>query len=133
MGLHTMNLDMNGTAVRLPQAHRQQRRDPVLLTLSAPIELSFDDLVAALFVWEAVAWDEITDDTTARELIAEAVFNGGCLRVETARAQVLGIDAHGLPGDEAWEWLAFCRQRVTDLFGPAVPAPRRELAKVVSR
>jgi hypothetical protein len=27
-----------------------------------------------------------------------------------------------------WEWLAFWRQRVTELFGPAVPTPRTDQA-----
>jgi len=130
MGLTTMNLDMNGTAVRFPQAHRQQRTDPVLVTVSAPIELSFDDLVAALFLWEPPTWDEITDDRAARELIAEAVFNLGCNGLEEARSALLNAESTALPGDDVWEWVAFCRQRVTDLFGPTVPTPRRELAEV---
>lgn len=134
--MRTTIASMGRAAVAFGTSHRQHRTDPVLVTVSAPIELSFDDLVAALFLWEPVSWEDIADDRTARELIAEAVFNVGCGGLDTARAAVLTTESTGLPGEEMWEWLEFCRQRVTELFGPAVPAPRttsRALVTEVTR
>lgn len=131
--MRTTIATMGSAAVAFGTSHRQHRTDPVLTTVSAPIELSFDDLVAALFRWDPWSREEVADDRAARELVAESVFNFGCEGLEEARAAVLTAESTMLPGDAAWEWLAFCRQRVTELFGTAVPAPRTEQAvKVVA-
>lgn len=126
--MRTTIASMGRTAVAFGTSHRIPGEpggtDPVLVTMSAPIELSFDDLVAALFVWEPHSRADITDDRTARELIAEAVFNLGCGSLVTAREEVLAAESTAVPGDVMWEWIEFCRQRVTDLFGTTVPAPR---------
>jgi hypothetical protein len=126
--MRTTIASMGRAAVAFGTSHRTLGElggtDPVLVTMSAPIELSFDDLVAALFVWEPHSRADIVDDRTARELIAEAVFNRGCNSLVTAREDVLAAEATALPGDVMWEWIEFCRQRVTDLFGTAVPTPR---------
>lgn len=124
--MRTTIATMGQAAVAFRTSHRQRRSDPALVTISAPIELAFDDLVAVLFRWDSR--DEIADDMTARELVAESVFNFGCEGLDEARAEMLNAEAAAVPGDEVWEWLAFCRQRVIELFGPAVPAPRTEQA-----
>src|SRR4051812_10808227 len=102
--MRTTIATMNRAAVSFGISHRQQRTDPTLVTISAPIELSFDDLVAALYVWDPSSRSDIADDRTARELVAETVFNGGSEALDTARAAVVAAESIALPGDEVWEW-----------------------------
>lgn len=93
-----------------------ERETPVMVTVTAPIELSFDDLVAALYQIPAL---DSSDDKAVRLLIADAVFNEGTMSIARWRDEVAEIRR----GTPEFRWLTECRSIITRVFGtPAAPA-----------
>lgn len=111
-------------------------REPVLVEVTAPVQLSLDDVAATLFTSEASA-AELAYDDTVRRLVAELVVTAGSTEVEERRCRLgeTRLDTAGAAR------LAYCRHRAADVFGagtevsrpaghdtsPTVPAARREL------
>jgi hypothetical protein len=95
---------------------------PVMLTITAPLELSYEDMVAALFLNDGMAPDELTD-AYVPVLVADAVYNEGLVALARARDDM--DDAK--PGTDKHEWLLDCHKAVTRVFGgpTAAPAVRR--------
>ncbi len=93
---------------------------PVLVTMSAPIALSYEDLVAVLYQCPDA---DCTNDDEVRYLIADAVVNDGLLTVDSWRCEVTDIRR----GTAQYRWLTECRAIVTRVFGTpaAVPAQTR--------
>src|SRR5436309_779820 len=87
---------------------------PAVLTISAPIALSTEDLVAALYRWEGTAFDELDDDAYVRELVVESVVNGGLESIATAAGEM----RQARPGTFAHDWLTTCQRAVARVFGP---------------
>jgi hypothetical protein len=97
---------------------------PVMLTVTAPIPLSFDDMVAALFLCFDSSMNpaELAHDAFVRQLVAEGVYNEGLLALAHTRLDMADVE----PGTEAHAWLTDCRAAITRVFGgPTKPAARR--------
>jgi len=106
---------LNDAQVPFQTAHRDEHYStgPVMATVVAPpIDLSFHDLVAALFRWDWI--DPDTPDDEVRALIVESVINNGCMCLQETLEGMTAAERR--PGTAAHAWLQFCRQRVTDLF-----------------
>lgn len=88
--------------------------EPVVVTVSAPISLSLEDVVAVLFEW-AAPWVELAQDETVRHLVATAVTAWGCAHLEDVRCALIEprLDA------EQCAYLAYCRDRAVAVFGTA--------------
>jgi hypothetical protein len=127
---------LNGHPVAVDQDHRRWSAadyipgapetpghyEPVVLTVSAPISLSLEDVVALLFDWGGLSYEDLADDHLVRALVAETVVNHGCSHLEELRCR-LG-ERTSLTQD-ATTWLAYCRHRATSVFTPH-PAPSVE-------
>jgi len=127
--------------VRVPQVHRQwtpadytpdgvgsTEPEPVLVEVTAPVQLSLDDVTAILFT--NATREELADDDTVRWLVAEFMVSRGSADVQEMRC-LLGetrLDT------AATARLACCRHRAATVFSTApaveqaaVPQARREL------
>jgi hypothetical protein len=118
---------LNGQPVAVDQEHRRWsaadyipgapetpgQYEPVVLTVSASISLSLEDVVALLFDWGGLSYEDLADDHLVRALVADTVVNQGCSHLEELRCR-LG-ERTSLTQDAA-TWLAYCRQRATALF-----------------
>jgi len=111
--------DLNGQPTMVQQMHRRcwildgagiGEYEPVALTVLAPVALSLDDAAAVLFGW-AVSDEELADDKSVRELVADTVINEGGQRIEELRCQTTGA-----LGAEQRAYLAHCRHRVAEVF-----------------
>jgi hypothetical protein len=111
--------DLNGQPTMVQQMHRRcwirdgagtGEYEPVALTVLAPVALSLDDAAAVLFGW-AVGDEELADDTSVRELVADTVINEGGQRIEELRCQITG----GLDAEQR-ALLAACRHRAAEVF-----------------
>jgi hypothetical protein len=130
---------LNGHPVPVHQVHRRWTAsdyvlgapemdgyEPVVVTVTAPIGLSVEDVAAVLFDWN-VPYEDLADDHIVRDLIAEAVVNWGCRQLEELRAR-LGERTNLTSEDSAY--LAYCRQRATAVFAPCTTVPGRALVGV---
>lgn len=116
-------VSLNGTQVTDFQACTQDRDStpaPAAVTLTASVELTTNDLVAALFRWEGASQAELDHDDDVRLLIAEAVLNGGLAALADTRVEMALCQT----GTDRWDWLQFCRLRVAQLY-PDVPEQTR--------
>jgi hypothetical protein len=93
---------------------------PVMLTVTAPVELSYEDMVAALFLSDGIGADELTDDYVPL-LVADAVFNEGLTAISNARIDMADVK----PGTDQHDWLTACRAAITRVFGGPIAAPAR--------
>lgn len=117
-------VSLNGTRVDDFRACTQTRHAvPVAVTLTATVELSTDDLAAALYRWETATQDELDRDDDVRLFIAEAVLNGGLSDLSDQRAELAAC----VPGTAQWEWAQYCRRRVGQLYGTRPATAAREL------
>ena len=116
----TTTADLNGQPTMVQQMHRRcwildgatgaREYEPVAVTVLAPVALSLDDAAAVLFGW-AVSDEELADDKSVRELVADTVINEGGQRIEELRCQTTGaLDA------EQRDLLAYCRHRAAEVF-----------------
>ena len=112
-------------------------REPVLVEVTVPLQLSLDDVAATLFTTESFTADELDDDNTVRWLVAELVVTAGSAEVQERRCRLgeTRLDTAGAAR------LAYCRHRAATVFGtrteasrpaghdtsPTVPTARREL------
>lgn len=131
VGEQVTTAQLNGHAVSVHQVHRRwtaadyvlgaperEGYEPVVVTVTAPIGLSVEDVAAVLFNWN-VPYEDLADDHIVRDLIAEAVVNWGCRQLEELRAR-LG-ERTNLTGEDS-AYLAYCRQRATAVFAPCATA-----------
>jgi hypothetical protein len=126
---HLTTASVNGHPVLVHQAHRigGHRYGPVLVTVSAPVALTLEEMTALLYTWVSThRWSDdplgdLTDDATVREMLAHSLINEGCLAVEDAMARAL--DA----GDA--DVLGYCRARALTLFTPTTTTSRGEAAR----
>ena len=95
--------------------------------MSAPVRLSLEDVVAALFDW-GMPPEDLADDEFLRLLVAETVINRGSGVIEELRCR-LGertLDA------EDTAYLEYCRDRATAVFAaPGVSVRGRQLVGAV--
>jgi hypothetical protein len=84
----------------------------VVVTVTAPISLALDDLAAVLFTWNPPR-EDLAGDDTVRDLVAEAVVNWGCRRLEQDRSRL--HERNALTCEET-EYLAYCRHRAAAVF-----------------
>jgi len=131
---------LNEHSITARQAHRRwaaaddvlgapgsDAHEPVLVTVTAPVRLSLEDVAAALFDW-GMPEEEVADDEYLRLLVAETVINGGGARIEELRCR---LGEKTLTDDEA-AYLAYCRARAASVFAaPGVPAACRQLLGAV--
>ncbi len=112
---------VNGCAVPVCLSHRYgSGRNGVLVTVTAPVRLSLEQAAAALYHAGMNNTDEdLADDDTVRELVAEAVVNGGCCELNAAQMEARDATATG--GADA-AFLARCRARVAAVFTAPDPA-----------
>ena len=113
--------DLNGQPTMVQQMHRRcwirdgatgsGEYEPVALTVLTPVVLSLDDAAAVLFGW-AVSDEELADDKTVRELVADTVINEGGQRIEELRCQTTGVALDA----EQRAFLAYCRHRAAEVF-----------------
>ena len=112
--------DLNGQPTMVQQMHRRcwiidgagtREYEPVALTVLAPVALSLDDAAAVLFGW-AVSDEELADDRSVRELVADTVINEGGQRIEELRCQ---IGTESLDAEQR-DYLAYCRHRAAEVF-----------------
>jgi hypothetical protein len=99
---------------------------PVKLTVTAPIEPSHEDMVAALYLcFPDMSTNELTDDHVP-VVVADGVFNEGLMAITNARHDMAEVK----PGTPEHAWLTACRRAVDRVFGtqadtmPARPRPR---------
>jgi hypothetical protein len=117
-----------GWAVGVDQQHRHwapadyvlgasesDAREPVVLTVSAPITLSVEDVAAVLFSW-GLPYEDLADDHIVRSLVADTVVNRGCCQIEEARAC---LGEHPTLTEHDIAYLAYCRQRAATVFSMA--------------
>ncbi|MGH3570000.1 MAG: hypothetical protein ACRDRH_29110 [Pseudonocardia sp.] len=104
----------------VPGAPESDPHEGAVVTITTPVGLALDDVVAVLFDWN-MPDGELDDDSVVRELVAATVVSGGCLGVEELRCRLLGE----APRDAASAaYLAYCRERAAAVFG-AGPCPRQ--------
>ena len=100
IGEQMTTAQLNDHAVPVHQVHRRWTAsdyvlgapecdgyEPVVVTVTAPIGLSVEDVAAVLFDWN-VPYEDLADDHIVRDLIAEAVVNWGCRQLEELRARL---------------------------------------------
>jgi hypothetical protein len=117
---------LNDVSVEFLQANQEPGRTsvgPVFMTVSAPIGLSFDDLVATLFMLGGDSVIE-SDDVWLRAALADLIVNAGLGEIADKVEECAALR----PGSGDHDWLLYCRQRVSGMFPVAVPAARREIA-----
>lgn len=88
---------------------------PFRLPIDVP--LSFDEMVAALYEDSFLSPRELVTDEEVRGHIALAVVQDGVRVIERHADAVAESEAAGTVATP-W-WLAFCRQRVAEVFCPA--------------
>jgi hypothetical protein len=124
-GRQTTTALLNGQPVAVDQAHRPwsatddtlgapgtPKDESVVLTVSAPISLTMEDVVAVLFGW-GLTYEDLAEGHMVRALIADTVINHGCSRIAELHARLSerpSLTEH----DKAY--LAYCRWRATTLF-----------------
>lgn len=110
---HLVTALVNGCPVGVQVAHRWagEGGGPALLTLSATLALTTEEVTAVLFdwLWAGVSVEELADPHRVRSLVAETIVNEGCSRVDTVMAT-----AH-TSGEVAL--LVYCHQRALAVFG----------------
>jgi hypothetical protein len=119
---------LNGYQITVRQAHRRwaaadyllgapqgEEHEPVLVTVTAPVRLSLEDVVAALFDW-GMPQEELADDEYLRLLVAETVINRGGGEIEELRCR---LGEQTLDAEET-AYLAYCRDRAAAVFAPRV-------------
>jgi hypothetical protein len=128
-GTQITNALLNGHPVAVDQAHRPwsatddtlgapsptDKDEPVVLTVSAPVSLTLEDVVALLFDWRYLSYDDLADDDVVLALVADTVINQGCHRLEELRWRLREHTSLLTAEDAAY--LAYCRHRATTLFG----------------
>jgi hypothetical protein len=119
---------LNGHPVVVDQDHRRwsvanyalgahaipTEDEPIVLTLTAPISLTVEDVAVLLFDGSYLTYEELADDHLVRELIAGTVINRGCCHLEELRCR---LDKYTSLTQDAATWLAYCRQRAVAVFG----------------
>ncbi|MBV9143436.1 MAG: hypothetical protein JO115_21390 [Pseudonocardiales bacterium] len=116
---HLTTARVNGHPVMVHQAHRIAGHcyGPVLVTVSAPVTLTLEEMTALLYTWVSTArWsdnplDDLNDDTAVRDFVAHSLINDGCLAVEDAMDGAFGA------GDV--DLLGYCRARALTVFTPS--------------
>lgn len=122
---------VNGRPVAVHQSHRRWTAadyvpgappspgyEAVLVTVSAPVSLSLEDVAAVLFAWGGPA--ELLTGDWVRELVADTVVNQGSGGLEELRC---ALGAATLDAERA-AYLACCRDRARAVFGTGcVPSP----------
>jgi hypothetical protein len=83
-----------------------------VVTLTAPLRLSLEDVAAVLFTIGCIDDEDLTDDAVVRYLVADTVINAGSYGVEELRCQ---LGERTLNTDET-AYLAYCRQRAAEVF-----------------
>ena len=68
-----------------------------------------------LFGW-AVSDEELADDKSVQELVADTVINEGGQRIEELRCQINGQINTGALDAEQRDLLAYCRHRAAEVF-----------------
>lgn len=106
--------------VEFRPVHRQCATDPVVVTITAPAGLSFNDVVAALYLWMGEDPDELADPEYVRYLVVSSVFDRGGSALADAKDEIATVR----PGSDAHDWLTTCRQRAAEVFLPERPADR---------
>lgn len=111
--------EVNGDPVGVRQSHRGCRGshegyEGTLVTVTASVYLSADDVAAVLFYWasEGLPGELFDDDGVVREMVAEAVINCGCGQIDGVRSRVSEA-----VNSSFW---AYCQQRATAVFGHGV-------------
>jgi hypothetical protein len=113
---HLTTVQLNGEAVAVYRP--ADRRGSALVTVTAPVTLTLDEVAAALFIftWEsAQPVDDLADDDRIRVLVAEGVVNWGCEELDEIYRNVMAAVA---ASEAAAELLAHCRYRATAVFAP---------------
>jgi len=87
-------------------------REPVVVTVTASVGLSLEDLTAVLAGWN-LTYEELADDAYLRELVADTVVSSGSLWIEDQRCQL----GEQTPNAEQGAYLAYCRARALAVFG----------------
>jgi hypothetical protein len=119
---HVTMVQLNGEPVAVYRP--ADRYAPALVTVTAPVTLTLDEVAAVLFefTWSATQpVDDLTNDARVRVLVAEGVVNWGCDELDEVRRNVMAAVASS---GEAAELLAHCRNRASAVFAPA-GAPTR--------
>ena len=118
---HLTTATVNGCPVVIHQAHRAagQWYEPNLVTVSAPVALSVEDVAAMLFSWMTLGgpFADLDNDAQVREFIADYVVNEGCLGLEDIVCQARQARLTGDLGTDAL--LAYCQHRASTVFAPA--------------
>jgi len=111
-----MTVQLNGESVAVYRP--ADRCAPALVTVTAPVTLTLDEVAAVLFefTWSlAQSVDDLADDARVRVLVAEGVVNWGCDELDEVRRNVIAAVASS---GEAAELLAHCRNRASVVFAP---------------
>ncbi|MBV9143443.1 MAG: hypothetical protein JO115_21430 [Pseudonocardiales bacterium] len=113
---HLTTAALNGHSVVVHQAHRiaGHRYGPVLVTVSAPVTLTLEEMTALLYTlatthrWSDDPLKDLNNDATVRDFVAHSLINDGCLAVDDAMAGAFGA------GDV--DLLGYCRARALTVF-----------------
>jgi hypothetical protein len=112
----------------------QYEPEPRTVAFAAPVRVSEEELVAAVFRCAEVglAAEDLADLDYVRELVSDQFVNGGLDEINEARVRAGNLT----PGSWWHGYLQEIRQAVRLAFAPVLtrptnpPAPRRELAGV---
>lgn len=109
---------LGATPVEFTSINRQEDPTPVVITALAPIGLTREDLVAALYLWAGEDPDELTDTDYVRYLIVSSIIDRGTLALATTKHEITQVR----PGTDAHTWLLLCRTTIDTVFGALAPA-----------
>jgi hypothetical protein len=126
---HLTTASVNGCPVRVHQAHRiaGHRYGPVLVTVSAPVTLTLEEMTALLYTlatthrWSDDPLEDLNDDGIVRDFVAHSLINDGCLAVDDALAGAFAA------GDV--DLLGYCRARALTVFTPTTTTSVGEVAR----
>jgi hypothetical protein len=119
---HLTTAQLNGEPVAVYR--RVHRYAPALVTVTAPVTLTLEEVAAVLFefTWSlAQPADDLADDARVRVLVAEGVVNWGCDELDEIRRNVMTAVASS---GEAAELLTHCRNRASAVFAQTGAATR---------
>lgn len=106
---------VKGHPVRIRQSLRHRAGEAPTVRLGFMVCLSVEDVTTRLLACNPT-YEELTDDATLRELVAETVLNRGCLIIEDWRHDLRNTPRYAL--DEGKDAYAeFCRSRAVAVFG----------------
>jgi hypothetical protein len=111
---------VNGDPVRVQAANSPASGAAGVASVSVALALPFEDLVAALFVWDGDPDDDFADAAYCRQLVVEVVLGLGLVELHAVKAEMADAEL----GTPAGAWLAYCQRRALELLGlPTAPVP----------